>query len=199
MKYLALTCEQKKCLVLKMLPTVLALFTAQVQKQKEKKNTKYFESFSIPYQWKTNSLHIIVKFGVKIDLFSDISLFYRINAFIVFVQIWSFFLIYSYPSTHQIVTRCCLLNFDVCLKCTRLFPLEVRQRTDFLTQQRAENWGGGCSLLRSGQQSRSPPCPVSVITFSFSWREKFYKLWSVYLRSWCSLRLQTIWLYEECP
>lgn len=71
-----------------------------------------------PYQWKTNSLHIIVKFGVKIDLFSDISLFYRNNAFIVFVQIWIFYLFISIHSSN--CHLCCLLNFNVCLKCARL-------------------------------------------------------------------------------
>lgn len=38
-------------------------------------------------QPRTGSLHIIVKFELKMDLFWNISLFYRIDDFIVFVQI----------------------------------------------------------------------------------------------------------------
>lgn len=102
MKYLALMCEQKKCFVLKIYQPFWLCSQLRYKNKMKKTKQKTFNLFP-PYQWKTNSLHIIVKFGVKIDLFSDISLFYRINAFIVFVQIWSFF-IYSYPSTHQIVT-----------------------------------------------------------------------------------------------
>lgn len=99
MKYLASICEQKKMFCAQNLSTVLALFTAQVQKENEKKNQQKQRTSNLfpPYQWKTNSLHDIVKFGVKIDLFSDISLFYRINAFIVFVQIWIFLFIHIHP------------------------------------------------------------------------------------------------------
>lgn len=90
--------NKKKMFCAQNWPTVLTLFTAQVQKQNEKNHQKPRTSNLFPpYQWKTNSLHIIVKFGVKIDLFSDISLFYRINAFIVFVQIWIFLFIHIHP------------------------------------------------------------------------------------------------------
>lgn len=115
----------KKCFVLKIYqPFWLCSQLRYKNKMKKKTKQRTFNLFP-PYQWKTNSLHIIVKFGVKIDLFSDISLFYRINAFIVFVQIWSFF--YLFISIHS--SNChlfCLLNFDVCLKCARLFCLTPR-------------------------------------------------------------------------
>lgn len=52
--------------------------------------TKKTSNLFFPNQPRTSSLHIIVKFELKIDLFWNISLFYRINAFIVFVQIWGF-------------------------------------------------------------------------------------------------------------
>lgn len=74
------------------------------------------KSFSSPDQPRTGSLHIIVKFELKMDLFWNISLFYRSNAFIVFVQIQVFKLFISICSWNCRLPLCCELNFKVPLE-----------------------------------------------------------------------------------
>lgn len=99
MKYLASICEQKKNVLCSKFINCFGFVHSSGTKRKWKKTQQKQRTSNLfpPYQWKTNSLHDIVKFGVKIDLFSDISLFYRINAFIVFVQIWIFLFIHIHP------------------------------------------------------------------------------------------------------
>lgn len=126
-------------------------------------------------RWKTSSLHIIVKFGVKIDLFSDISLFYRITAFIVFVQIWNLFfnLFISIRSSNCQSPLCCLLNFDNCLKhaylsCSTPWIILIR----FLLKSTKYRLSTAHTASECFPQSRSKVVLIALILFG--WQDKFY-------------------------
>lgn len=89
----------------------MAVWLCSLLRYKNKRTLNLF----LPNQPRTSSLHIIVKFEVKNALFWDISLFYRINAFIVFVKkkIEVFNLFISICSLNCRLPLCCLLNSEV--------------------------------------------------------------------------------------
>lgn len=164
------------------------------------------QNLFFPNQPRTSSLHILVKFELKIDLFWNISLFYRNNAFYSICTNLRF-LSYSYPSAHSSLGYHCAVYWN----------LRSVFKTRLAWHPESFLFVSSCSppsLSNSSQNNvRQWSASLSPVCFFVQYHRRhncFEHIWLMrkVLQALVCLsqvliffvRLQTsIWLYEECP